>query len=491
MPEVRKVVPEADRKSKIEGAGVVRQHYMPFKGADLHPVIEVPIDLLVYRMTNMRTDVMQLEWTFANGKPATFFTLGQEDPEAQAAQHSFLLELARDNKRNIYERMATIAEQTEPLMVTKTGVVVNGNRRLAAMRDLFQDDPKVYSRFQNVQVAVLPDADESELTALETDLQIAEDLRLPYGWVEEARGLRRQINLLHWDFARAQSHWGKKESELKAILSRLDLAEEYLTYRGKPQHYALVAGDEQAFMTLQKELAADVAAGVDASVIETRKLVTFAVLAQPAGTVSGSTHSYAAKIDDITKRVLANPDVVKETGWTPTVAAGSGAAGAAGTFVMGEPGSSPVDPEATPADPDSAPEDDDPLGGLPAAPAASSVPAAVLKVLKDPAKAKVIAAAAETARDEIGDEARQAKRGTALAKTAQTINAAATNLSLTNAADDTLEGAAIQLVAAMPTIAECLNQIIKERPEVAASIDAAAIAKTLAALSALAATEEK
>jgi hypothetical protein len=115
----------------------------------------------------------------------------------------------------------------------------------------------------------------------------------------------------------------------------------------------------------------------------------------------------------------------------------------------------------------------------------------VLKVLKDPAKAKVIAAAAETARDEIGDEARQARRGTALSKTAQTINAAATNLSLTNAADDTLESAAIQLVAAMPTIAECLNQIIKERPQVAASIDTAAIAKTLAALSALAATEEK
>ena len=58
-------------------------------------------------------------------------------------------------------------KQTEPLLMTPDGIVINGNRRLAAMRELFQIDLSDYKSFQVVQVAILPsDASEIELKCL-------------------------------------------------------------------------------------------------------------------------------------------------------------------------------------------------------------------------------------------------------------------------------------------------------------------------------------
>ena len=60
---------------------------------EMLPVIRVPIDLPIYRMTNYRTQTAQLKYIRDNpGTPADFFRSGEENIDAQRAQHGILLE---------------------------------------------------------------------------------------------------------------------------------------------------------------------------------------------------------------------------------------------------------------------------------------------------------------------------------------------------------------------------------------------------------------
>ena len=86
--------------------------------------------------------------------------------------------------------------QREPILITSTGVVVNGNRRLGAMRELMrQKDGSVDERFTNVRCAVLlPDTTRDEIDDIEADLQARPQTKLDYDWIGDARLYTRQVN---------------------------------------------------------------------------------------------------------------------------------------------------------------------------------------------------------------------------------------------------------------------------------------------------------
>ena len=123
------------------------------------PVIQLDINLPVYRMANWRTRTRQLEHVHRQGLAADYFQSGEEDVVPQRAQHELLIEFAKRGRGEsiipILTKLKADRKQMETLLVTSTGVVVNGNRRLAAMRELFAEDPAGYP-FQSIQVAVLP-----------------------------------------------------------------------------------------------------------------------------------------------------------------------------------------------------------------------------------------------------------------------------------------------------------------------------------------------
>ncbi|WDR02380.1 hypothetical protein PSQ19_17475 [Devosia algicola] len=54
------------------------------------PVIRLPIDLPVYRMANARTQTEQLAHIAETKCPANYFEAGQDNEEAQQAQHNIL-----------------------------------------------------------------------------------------------------------------------------------------------------------------------------------------------------------------------------------------------------------------------------------------------------------------------------------------------------------------------------------------------------------------
>lgn len=208
----------------------------PFKffSRDLNlPVIHMPIDGLVYRMKNGRTRTEQGKYLREHGKAADFFAAGQENVSAQRAQHAILLKFAESSKgRVLPEVLRKDKRQTEPLLITRQGVVLNGNRRLALMRELLQDDRdngrSQYSTFETIECLVLDEGmAEAELREIEIRLQGARETKLDYDWIDEILLARDLLG----DGKTAQQvadFQNMSEKELKTRLRMLDEADLYV-----------------------------------------------------------------------------------------------------------------------------------------------------------------------------------------------------------------------------------------------------------------------
>ena len=129
------IEPLAVRKDKIKQLLDQNPPRLPFheyqgKTQEL-PAINLDIGLPIYRMANFRTQTAHLRYLRKNpDKPATFFTAGQENEDAQRAQHTILVELAKRGTQEIqpiYDALKDETRQTDPLLITHTGVVVKAS----------------------------------------------------------------------------------------------------------------------------------------------------------------------------------------------------------------------------------------------------------------------------------------------------------------------------------------------------------------------------
>lgn len=217
------------------------------------PVIRVGIYLPVYRVRNGRTGVEQNEYVRREKKPEKFFSNGEEDQSVQDAQHGILLKMSENQRGNIYDELKLVAQQTEPLLITSHGVVVNGNRRLAAMRDLFIKDSQGFPAFSHVDVMVLPDsAGPADLERIETRLQMAPETKLEYSWINRLLKIRYQLDDLKLPRSEIKDmHRFKKEDDINKELQKLNLVDEYLSYIGTSEDYSKVESSAQMFSELQ------------------------------------------------------------------------------------------------------------------------------------------------------------------------------------------------------------------------------------------------
>ena len=221
------------------------------------PVIELPQDKLVYRVDNGRliTELQRLQKK--KGLAPDHVRSRQDDPQVQEELHNLLLKLSKDPQGPIYQELEFQGMQTEVLLITSDGVVVNGNRRLAAMRDLLLRDPEKYSRFSTVRAGVLPaDAQVQDIEYVEAALQLAPETKLAYSWINRRLKLRRQRDELKLPMDKIlESYRLQGTQDLDRELQELALAEAYLAdYCLQPGEYALVQDTEELFTGLNSTL---------------------------------------------------------------------------------------------------------------------------------------------------------------------------------------------------------------------------------------------
>lgn len=232
-------------------------HYLP-QGIPL-PVIHVDIALPIYRMANWRTRTKQMTYMRREQLGHNFFHSGEENVTAQRVQHEILIEFANRGRGEsiipIMQKLRQDRRQMESLLVTSTGVVVNGNRRLAAMRELFAAEPGNYP-FQHVEVAVLPKGvTPPDLQKIEFQLQMQQETKLPYDWAIQCLSVRElaasgvtQEEIQHMMRL-------TRVEDVQAMINRLNEAELYLSdYLQTPEDYFAVERQEQQFIELQKAI---------------------------------------------------------------------------------------------------------------------------------------------------------------------------------------------------------------------------------------------
>ena len=209
-------------------------------------IIEVPIELPIYRIENIRTKSLQKQWLVTHPDcDKKFFSNNVGSIEVQEAQHQILKSLA--DKEGLLDTFKKgRLQQKEALIITDEGVVVNGNRRLCVWRELYYSDRIKYSHFQSIRVAVLPDHDPQGIYDLEVALQIHSDMKAEYVWHTIAADYKEKIEQgVELDkFAQKQ---GKSSDEINKLIDCFDYAEQYLESIGHPDEWTLVDKQEFAF----------------------------------------------------------------------------------------------------------------------------------------------------------------------------------------------------------------------------------------------------
>ena len=210
-------------------------------------VIEVPIEMLVYRIENIRTKSLQKQWLAQHRDlPRNLFVSDPCSIEAQENQHQVLKLLV--DKENLLKtfRDDDKLQQTEPLICSKDGVVVNGNRRLCAWRELYYNNKLKYAHFQTIRVAVLPDSDPQGIYELEVALQIHSDMKAEYVWHTIAADYQEKFNA-GMDIGILAIKQNKKPEEIRTYIECYNYAAQYLESIGHPDEWTLVDKQEYAF----------------------------------------------------------------------------------------------------------------------------------------------------------------------------------------------------------------------------------------------------
>lgn len=220
----------------------------PRQNKDLN-LIELEVGWVRFSTLNHRTKAEQLRAVAVSGNPH-LFTADPLGPEAQTAQYGILKSQDgfADLKADLLER-----RQQDPAIVTADGILINGNRRTAALRSLFEEDDVQDARY--VHCLVLPaDATAAELVDLETELQIARDFKQEYAWINEALLIEELYERENRDFGRVATRMHRDAADVRALHDKLQHVHQIVALSQGAKLHIDFNDNESAFDELAKHI---------------------------------------------------------------------------------------------------------------------------------------------------------------------------------------------------------------------------------------------
>ncbi|MEK5141181.1 MULTISPECIES: hypothetical protein [Paenibacillus] len=215
-------------------------------------IYTVPIGLPKYRLANGRTQASQESYLSKNPDlPQDYFERDEENVSVQEVQHTLLKGLLGSGGKNIIKFFKN-NRQNEPLILTHTGFVVNGNRRLCALRELLEEDEVKYSYFSHIDLIILPPCEEKDIDELEAQLQVVTDIKADYNWISEACMLRNRHIKHRYSLESLAQIYDKTVPQIEDILDTLHHVDMYLDSQNKSKRYEEVVKQEYAFKQLKK-----------------------------------------------------------------------------------------------------------------------------------------------------------------------------------------------------------------------------------------------
>ncbi|MER5352064.1 transcriptional regulator [Kitasatospora sp. NPDC002551] len=176
-------------KELRNGNGVPETLTVEWRGKPAHvEVIDMPVEVLRY---NPGTHRIRAQRAY---DPARDRSLSEDpwSPESQDYLHHLLKALPADPSKTdkAFEELTdSLREyrQNEPGLITHEGILVNGNTRRAALKELGET---------SMRVGVLPESCEwSDIHAVELSLQLRPDTRRNYSYINHLLALEEQVAL--------------------------------------------------------------------------------------------------------------------------------------------------------------------------------------------------------------------------------------------------------------------------------------------------------
>ena len=156
------------------------------------PLIKLPIDVLLYNPDNTRNLDKVLDFTGEkNDKKAYQQMYEKRDTDSiQEIFHDWNLIEAKNSKQNIWKAIKDTKIQSEPVKIDGEGILIDGNRRVASMRDLYHSKPTVY-KFKEIECILCTEpgyrrSNRDIAKQVEKFINRSKDLRLEHNWLATA-----------------------------------------------------------------------------------------------------------------------------------------------------------------------------------------------------------------------------------------------------------------------------------------------------------------
>jgi hypothetical protein len=198
------------------------------------PVYRIPIELLRYNIRNGR---------FASELKAKEKQLGRNVDSRKPADAKIIQQLLlgqNPSETALLKEDLAKHEQVDPGIVTHDGAVINANRRMSVISQLFDEtnEPK----WKYLKAAILPDSvTEQDLWRIEAGLQFSKDFRLEYGPINELlklrEGIRCGLNAKDISATLMGRYTDKGVNDRLAVLALID---NYLQVVKRPGDYAWI-----------------------------------------------------------------------------------------------------------------------------------------------------------------------------------------------------------------------------------------------------------
>ncbi len=209
----------------------------------------LPLSLLQYNHDNRRFNLEIQEYETQLGRE-----LNASDREDVKKIKELLLQDATEAKK-LKDDLKQLGEQREVAAITHDGIVVNGNRRMATIEQLHDEEPT--GKWNELWVVRLPDdISEKDLWKIEAGLQLSKEKVADYGPVNNLLMIRegKKAGLSLSEIAASMYGWTEKQ--VAADLERLNLIDIFLQFFGQPHNYGLIKRFRlhEHFIDLQKGL---------------------------------------------------------------------------------------------------------------------------------------------------------------------------------------------------------------------------------------------
>ena len=213
------------------------------------PIVLMDINVPIYHLNNGRTRDAQRSYVKKNNHKDNYFEKGLENIQQQRIQHKILFELSQDSTANIHRELKTSVKFREdaPLLIDSNGMLINGNRRMAAIRELYKSDVKKYDDFKRIPCAVIEQfLDDKTIKEIENFLQVIKENKQDYNWISLCMEIQDEKKRLGLENKQIGVNMGKTESEIERYYNLITLIDNCLEQDHKtPGDYSVIKSQEQ------------------------------------------------------------------------------------------------------------------------------------------------------------------------------------------------------------------------------------------------------